>query len=83
MSRGLGASGYRSYGAIEGDDEPPVGFRGGGSAPRQAAVSPEFHQLCEDITSNVFVITNGITTLDRARKSLGTARDTQGLRDQM
>ena len=85
MSRGLGASGYRSYGAIEGDDEPPVGFRGGrdsASGPR-SSVSPEFHQLCEDITSNVFVITNGITTLDRARKSLGTVRDTQGLRDQM
>ncbi|CAG0921180.1 unnamed protein product [Notodromas monacha] len=88
MSRGgFGSQNYPTYGAVGDEAEPSVGFRSGSGTSRSRSgapqVSPEFHGLSEDITSNIFIITNGITTLERAKRSLGTLKDTQGLRDQI
>jgi len=67
-----------NYGALS--EAPEIVF--GGTRPRNiGAVRSEFNQLSETISSNIFTIQSSGSNLERALKSLGTRRDTQGLRD--
>ncbi|XP_069170046.1 syntaxin-12 isoform X2 [Procambarus clarkii] len=68
-----GVRGQRSYGTTN----PTVGF-----APA-ASSATEFFQLCDKITTNLFTINNATSTLDRSLKQVGTASDSQQLRDRI
>jgi len=67
-----------NYGALS--ETPDVIF--GGTRPRNSNVArSEFNQLSETISSNIFTIQSSGSNLERALKTLGTRRDTQGMRD--
>ena len=74
MSRGFEPQ--KSYGAI-GNNVPNVGFAGLQFSPT------ELYNLSENITTNVNTIIKSWRNLEQAVKTLGTARDNQGLRDRV
>lgn len=92
MDQGLSGGGsQRRYGAT---DVPGVAFAGGLSAglaggglagdSNASQFSPtELYNLCENITTNIYTINNGCKKVEKELRSIGTAKDTQGLRDQM
>ncbi|XP_046748442.1 syntaxin-12 [Diprion similis] len=63
----------RGYGSTDQrSDVPDVGF------------SPtELYSLSENITTNIYTINSSWRTLDRAFKTIGTNKDSQGLRDRV
>lgn len=63
----------RGYGSTDQrSDVPDVGF------------SPtELYSLSENITTNIYTINSSWRTLDRAFKTIGTSKDSQGLRDRV
>ena len=98
MDQGLAGSGnQRRYGATDG--VPSVAFAGGlassglaggglggmgGLDTNASQFSPtELYNLCENITTNIYTINNGRKKVEQELRSIGTAKDTQGLRDQM
>ncbi|KAG7163340.1 syntaxin-12-like [Homarus americanus] len=68
-----GGGSQRSYGTTN----PTVGF-----APA-ANSGTEFFQLCDKITTHLFTINNATSTLERSLKQVGTASDSQQLRDRI
>lgn len=96
MDQGLAGSGsQRRYGATDG--VPGVAFAGGlarsglagggGGLAGDSNVSQfsptELYNLCENITTNIYTINNGRKKVEKELRSIGTGKDTQGLRDQM
>ncbi|XP_071515637.1 syntaxin-12 [Panulirus ornatus] len=65
--------GQRSYGTVD----PDVGF-----APASNS-GTEFFQLCDKITTHLFTINKATSTLERSLKQVGTATDSQQLRDRI
>lgn len=64
---------HQNYGAMAAP--PDVTFAG---------FSPtEFYNLCENITTNVYTIQSGRKFLEKALKTLGTPKDSQGFRENM
>jgi hypothetical protein len=43
----------------------------------------EFYNLCESITTNIYTINTSWKQLEEALKSIGTERDSAGLRDKV
>lgn len=88
-----GNSNQRRYGATDG--VPGVAFAGGLSRGGLAGgvlagdsnvsqFSPtELYNLCENITTNIYTINNGRKMVEKELRSIGTPKDTQGLRDQI
>lgn len=99
MDRGLAGSGnQRRYGATDGvpgvafagglgsSGLPRGGLAGGmgGLDSNASQFSPtELYNLCENITTNIYTINNGRKKVEQELRSIGTAKDTQGLRDRM
>ncbi|XP_026288424.1 syntaxin-7 [Frankliniella occidentalis] len=99
MDQGLAGSGnQRRYGATDGVPAVSFagglaqsGLAGGGLAGGGLAgdsnvsqFSPtELFNLCENITTNIYKINNGRKEVERELRSIGTFKDTQGLRDQI
>lgn len=94
MDQGLAGNGnQRRYGATDG--VPGVAFAGGlsrsgltgGGLAGDSNVSQfsptELYNLCENITTNIYTINNGRKMVEKELRSIGTPKDTQGLRDQM
>ncbi|KAJ1523852.1 hypothetical protein ONE63_010408 [Megalurothrips usitatus] len=94
MDQSLSRNGsQRRYGATDG--VPGVAFAGGfahgglagGGLAGDSNVSQfsptELYNLCENITTNIYTINNGRKTVAKELRSIGTIKDTQGLRDQI
>lgn len=89
MDQSLAGNGnQRRYGATDG--VPGVAFAGGlggGGLAGDSNVSQfsptELFNLCENITTNIYTINNGRKMLEKELRSIGTPKDSQGLRDQM
>lgn len=59
------------------------GFGSAASPSRMPNAVQRFHQLCDNISSNVFSINTATSTLERATKQLGTQADTEAFRDKI
>lgn len=70
-----GSSRQQGYGSISTDPVPEVDFN---------QFSPtEFYSLCESITTNIYTINTSWKQLEEALRSIGTERDSPGLRDKV
>ncbi|CAN7999000.1 unnamed protein product [Ixodes hexagonus] len=59
------------------------GFGSAASPSRMSNPVQRFHQLCDNISSNIFSINTATSTLERATKQLGTQADTEAFRDKI
>lgn len=59
------------------------GFGSAASPSRMSNPEQRFHQLCDNISSNIFSINTATSTLERATKQLGTQADTEAFRDKI
>lgn len=60
------------------------GFGGMDSPSRVSSdTSQRYHQLCDNISSNIFSINNDTATLERASRQLGTQADTDAFREKL
>lgn len=64
----------QNYGSIS---TPAVEFSGSDNS------SLDFNNLCDDVVTNVYTINSSAKTLEGAAKTIGTAKDNQGLRNKM
>ncbi|KAF5284593.1 hypothetical protein FQR65_LT02419 [Abscondita terminalis] len=65
----------QNYGTMS-SDNTDVHFEGGSN-------TSEFNSICDNIVTNIYTINSSWKTLESALKSLGTTRDTKGLRDKI
>ncbi|XP_029845995.2 syntaxin-12 [Ixodes scapularis] len=59
------------------------GFGSAASPSRMSNPVQRFHQLSDNISSNIFSINTATSTLERATKQLGTQADTEAFRDKI
>ena len=85
MDQGLAGNGnQRRYGATDGPSDTFPGVAFAGNAPDNIFFSPtELYNLCENITTNIYTINHGYKKIEQELRSIGTPKDTQGLRDRV
>lgn len=72
----FGRSNFPDYGATD----PRFGAQQSRSKPTTNFDLAQYHQLCDEISCNIFAINNNVTALEKASKEVGTQADTPLLR---
>lgn len=86
LSQGAGGTGPRDYGAISGSSSHTAGMQStsGADSNNYGGFSPtEFISLSESIAANTIFVKQSWQFLEKAQRTVGTAKDNQNLRDKV